>query len=334
VYVGGRDPYSALPAARADAAPGTCGSDIGALLDGDPSTARLVSFAFNGSWSESSEVAVGEEGTELARLMGRTLNTVLVRRLSEETRAAAVADKVQEAKEQLAAAEALQESGTQGRVQSPELAVQFAQRQLEEATRQTSSLSGVGDELHSQVLVTHGTTVVGTDTDPGAIMQDRWTSAGSGEDATTIVSSSLSTCAAPGEPGGDPLPAGEYGVWVSYETGDGERAVTGPWSVTLLTPPPAPTGLPAGFPVDDVPLVGGRLLSAGRSGDGWGVEIAVDGDDAVSEAIRALGEPTPLVPTVSFSPYGYYPVGDWEVHVAASVSADGEPSVVYAIRPR
>ena len=73
-----------------------------------------------------------------------------------------------------------------------------------------------------------------------------------------------------------------------------ERAVAGPWSLTLLDMPPAPTGLPEGFPVDDVPLVGGRLVSVspmrGASGEGWSVEIAVDGDDAAKEAVRLLGD--------------------------------------------
>ena len=40
VYVGGRQPLSVLPAARADAAPGTCGSDIGLLPDGRPRSCR------------------------------------------------------------------------------------------------------------------------------------------------------------------------------------------------------------------------------------------------------------------------------------------------------
>jgi hypothetical protein len=134
------------------------------------------------------------------------------------------------------------------------------------------------------------------------------------------------------------VPVGSYSL-TAVATDNGNATTTSTAvSITVSNAPPPPTGLPAGFPVDDVPLVGGRLLSATAQGSGvnkgWGVEIAVDGDDAVTEAIRALGEPEPLVPTVDFTPDGYYPVGDWEVRVAAAVSADDEPSVVYTIRPR
>ena len=346
VYAGGRQPYSALPAARADAGPGTCGSDIGLLPLGDTAAARLVPFASEGSWNSYSPDVV-DPGTELARLGGRTLSTVLVRRLSAEARDAAIAARVDDATEKLADAEARRESernqpagsvpAADGRVQSLDLAVDFARRQLEDATDPTT-LSGVGDELHSQILVTHGTTVVATDTDPGATVHDLWNATGGGAQAVTVLNTDLSTCTSPGEPGGIPLPAGEYAVYVSYDAADGKRAATGPWPVTLLTPLPAPTALPEGFPVDDVPLVGGRLLSANplslSSGDGWGLEIAVEGDDAVTEAIRALGEDEPLAPTGTFTPDGYYQVGDWEVRVAAAVSASGEPSVIYTVRPR
>jgi len=46
VQVGSRDPYSALPAARADAAPGTCGSDIGLIPTADPPTVGLLTSPY------------------------------------------------------------------------------------------------------------------------------------------------------------------------------------------------------------------------------------------------------------------------------------------------
>ena len=49
VYVGGRDPLSVLPAARADAAPGTCGSDIGLLPVAEPGRVGLLPST-DGSW--------------------------------------------------------------------------------------------------------------------------------------------------------------------------------------------------------------------------------------------------------------------------------------------
>ena len=100
--------------------------------------------------------------------------------------------------------------------------------------------------------------------------------------------------------------------------------------------PPAPTGFPEGFPVDDVPLIGGRLVSVtptgGSSSEGWTVEIAVDADDAAAEAVRLLRDnPKPRL-ALSPPPGVTFPVAGWEVGVAASTSEDGEQTVVYSIR--
>lgn len=344
VYVGGRDPLSALPAARADAGPGTCGSDIGLLPTADPGRAGLLPST-DGSWYVEEPSAIPPQGTHLGTLLGRSMSPVLVRELSPAARDAAVAELVRSANETLADAEARRASRlanppggaplTVGEVDALDRGVEVARQQLENA--QTSeTITGVGDELDSQVLVTHDGTVVVSDTDPSPDPRYSWMSSPDRSLAMGLTSTDLTTCATDGDPGGEPLPAGEYSVYVSYaETGG--RTVAGPWSLTLLDMPPAPTGFPEGFPVDDVPLIGGRLVSVtpmgGPNGEGWSVVIAVDGDDAAKEAVRLLGDNWDTYPALAPPPGITFPVAGWEVGVTASTSEDGEPTVVYAILP-
>ena len=110
----------------------------------------------------------------------------------------------------------------------------------------------------------------------------------------TAVSSDLAPCPTKdGTPSA--VPSGTYAVQllVPATTGAGtdralERSSAGPWLVTLLDPPPA-VDLPAGYPADEVPVIGGKLESATRlSNDRWRVRVVVDGDDGVARAEDAL----------------------------------------------
>ncbi|WP_421743425.1 hypothetical protein [Cellulomonas sp.] len=334
----GRPAPSVLPAARADAAPGACGSDVSSLpAAGDPAVVGLAPVK-GGSWSGGPDVPAA--GTELGELVGRTLTPSLVRTLSVAARDAAVADMSSRAQEVLADAEQRRAEAEPGRASG--LVDESRIQELNEAVRQARveagqasqglAVFGIGDDLRTEVLITSGTTVVATDTEPAmATPGDYWfTSPVASGLASAMLDVDLSTCASPGDPGGVPLPSGDYSVYLTY-TETGERVVEGPWLLTLLAPPPAATGLPAGFPLDDVPLIGGRLVSATPMGtsdeDGWGVEIAVDGDDAAAVAERLLG------PSLDMTPDGYFRAGAWEVRIAPSETPDGERTVVYTVRP-
>ncbi|MDQ0375182.1 hypothetical protein [Cellulomonas humilata] len=344
VYVGGRQPLSVLPEARADAAPGTCGSDIGLLPMADPGRVGLLPST-DGSWYQEDPSVVPQQGSHLGTLLGRAMNPVLVRELSPRARDAAVADLVRSATETLAAAEerraAVMEDPpdavplTAGQVDALDRGVEVARQQLE-AAESSERISGTGDELDSQILITHDGTVVASDADPSPDPRYSWMSSPDRSVVSGLTSTELITCATDGDPGGVPLPAGEYSVYVSYAEAD-DRAVAGPWSLTLLDMPPAPTGLPEGFPVEDVPLVGGRLVSVspmrGASGEGWSVVIAVDGDDAAKEAVRLLGDDWSTYPALAPPPGITFSVAGWEVGVAASTSEDGEQTVAYSILP-
>ncbi|GEL96815.1 hypothetical protein [Cellulomonas terrae] len=343
VYVGGRQPSSVLPAARADAEPGTCASDIGLLPAADPGRVGLLPST-DGSWYQDEPSAIPPQGTDLGTLVGRFMSPVLVRELSPGARDAAVAELVRSANESLAAAEERRSSRlaappggvplTAGEVAALDRGVEVARQQLELA--QTSeTITGVGDELDSQVLVTHDGTVVASDADPSPDPRYSWTSSPDRSVVMGLTSTELITCASDGDPGGEPLPAGEYAVYVSYAEAGG-RAVAGPWSLTLVDMPPVPTGFPGGFPVDDVPLIGGRLVSVtpagGSGGEGWDVVIAVEGDDAAREAVRLLDDDRTTYPALAPPPGMTFPVAGWEVGIAASTSPDGEPTVAYSIR--
>ena len=142
VYVGGRQPLSVLPAARADAAPGTCGSDIGLLPMADPGRVGLLPST-DGSWYQEDPSAVPQQGTHLGTLLGRAMSPVLVRELSPSARDAAVADLVRSANETLAAAEERRAAVmadppdavplTAGQVAALDRGVEVARQQLEAA---------------------------------------------------------------------------------------------------------------------------------------------------------------------------------------------------------
>lgn len=119
--------------------------------------------------------------------------------------------------------------------------------------------------------------------------------------AVSVVSAELAPCPTPdGTPSS--VPPGTYAVQfvAPFTTSDPttgavtslvvRRAAAGPWSVALLDQPAA-AALPDGYPADQVPVVGGTVLSATSSdaaGSRWTVRVAVDGDDGVTRAVTAL----------------------------------------------
>ena len=186
VYVGGRHPLSVLPAARADAEPGTCGSDIGLLPDGRPRSCRSAAAVDRRLLVQEDPAAVPPQGTHLGTLVGRTMSPVLVRELSPGARDAAVADLVRGAQGDAgrgggSVARAVMADPpdaaplTAGQVDALDRGVEVARQQLESA--QTSEpLSGIDDELDSQILITHDGTVVASDADPSPDPQYSWMS--------------------------------------------------------------------------------------------------------------------------------------------------------------
>lgn len=97
-------------------------------------------------------------------------------------------------------------------------------------------------------------------------------------------------------------PAGEYTLRAvaglgRVEGGTVRQLVSQPVPVTLLPEQaliaPGTPGLPADFPLAEVPLVGSRVLTARTAAiDGWSVTVEVAGDDALQRAADALGLPT------------------------------------------
>ena len=344
VQVGSRDPYSALPAARADAAPGTCGSDIGLIPTADPPTVGLLTSPYG---TTDLSASLPAPGTSLGRYLGRTLDPLLVREMPPEARAAAFATAVRYASTALADAQERRDKKASGSVPlSPgqlaalDRAVEAARQELEQAEESpyitgdegSVTLDGL-DDPRTALLVTHGGTVVATDPAPLASGTSHWFASVQQSSVTNLVDTELRTCASPGDPGDVPLPAGEYAVYVSYEEA-GDRVAAGPWPLTLLTArSPSEAELPAAFPADAVPLVGGRLLAVSPASGGWDVEIAVDGDDAAAVALRLLGDDVATASAIGFTHEGRVRVDGWEVQVASSTSDDGEATVVYTIRP-
>jgi hypothetical protein len=142
-------------------------------------------------------------------------------------------------------------------------------------------------------LTTNGTVVAVGTLRAGAVIL-----AGSGSGSTvSAVSSDLAPCpTSAGTPAR--VPAGTYSVQYLWErtgsSGGLVRSSAGSWTVTLLDESPSVT-LPAGFPSDEVPVVGGTLVSVTSntsSDDGstttWTVKVAVEGDDGVTRAAAAL----------------------------------------------
>lgn len=189
---------------------------------------------------------------------------------------------------------------------------------------------GVETPASVRVVVAHDGTVVGESLVATSVA-DALTSI-SGWDPLEV---SLTTCDQPGRDGGDPLPPGDYEVYVAPDDGPltaPVATVAGPWVVRVIEPHVV-AGLPAGFPTD-VPLVPGRLLETRTLDDGgWFVELATSADDGVAQAAVLLGEPLRPGGVPKSVPLLRTSVSDWEVELVAS-ERDGMPTVTYSLHPR
>ena len=184
------------------------------------------------------------------------MNPILVRELSPGARDAAVADAGAQ-RERVAGrrggASREQAGGSPGwrpahrrQLDALDRGVEVARQQLELA-QSSEPITGVGDELDSQVLITHDGTVVASDADPSPDPRYSWMSSPDRSVAMGLTSTELSTCATDGDPGGVPLPAGEYSVYVSYaEAGRARRG--GPLVPDPARHAPGTDRLPRGLP--------------------------------------------------------------------------------------
>lgn len=135
-------------------------------------------------------------------------------------------------------------------------------------------------------------------------------------DTFSAVSADLAPCPTAGTTPAN-VPAGTYTVQYLVQGADGpRRSVAGPWLVTLLDPPAAVT-LPDGYPSGDAPVISGKLLVAvpRTDHDGWVVQVAVDGDDAVTRAAGALRDAGAVVSMTATALVGQtdggYPTRSW-----------------------
>ncbi|SFJ77473.1 hypothetical protein [Cellulomonas sp. KH9] len=144
--------------------------------------------------------------------------------------------------------------------------------------------------------------------------------------------------------GSGPLLPGEYDVWVTTVDAAGTaHGAAGPWELTVAA---ADTRLSERLPDDfprDVPLIGGRLVAAHPHGTGWAAEVAAAGEDRGRVAWGLLADAqaqshddpvtVPPDPLSGATPWDGYHVDGWLVDAIPSRTADGEPSVVYILRP-
>lgn len=169
-------------------------------------------------------------------------------------------------------------------------------------TLTATSVAPTGAASGDLTLTTNGTVVaVGTLRVDSSILAASGSagSAGSASSAGATVSAVSADLAPCPTPAGTPtrVPAGTYSVQYVWDRAGGGglvRSTAGSWTVTLLDEPHGVT-LPAAFPSDEVPVVGGTLVSVTSntsSDDGsttaWTVKIAVAGDDGAARAAAAL----------------------------------------------
>ena len=338
VQLGARQPGSVLPAARAGAEPAACGSDIGSLAAAPDSS---VGFSGRGTYEE--EPIAARRGGRLGTFAVHpvTLGVVVPATAADlglPSDRSLLEVQLEALTQNLVAAEA----GGDGTPQTDPKHIEVLREQigvlrvrLEESATQ---ITPAREPLDLQALVTSGTTVVST----SALDADATWSVLYGSSAVHTLALDLLTCATPDSPGGAPLPAGTYSVYLTYRPGPDDAAVVvGPASLAVSDPTPV-AGLPSDFPVG-LEILGDRVVTArqdeptGR----WVVVTARDGDDNVaaaaamlglghhetSDAIRGVGDERVAEGTFIGE------VGDWSVRIASSTTDDGEPTIVYTLTP-
>ncbi len=305
------------PAVDPDAAPGTCGSSLSALPLADDEDPTVEASA----WMSEDGLGVLRDGG-LGAWQGATAELM-----------ASVTQTVVDGTAPAVAATLLLTDG--------DVVVAVADAAVPASAVTAAPVGTSAGEDQTTVVVDPG---------DGTVPEVRWTTAGG--DGRSVASARtvrlpLTSCA------GEPLPAGRYEV-------RGAAAVLGiadahgephlgseSWWIDIAKDQPPVTGLPDGFPTD-VPLIGGRLVSAQRHGDGWAAEVATPGDDrltvasdlvatvAVSGAGRSSftvtgGHESPQVEM--FASQGAVVVPGWTVQIRESTTPDGRESVVYVLTP-
>jgi hypothetical protein len=184
----------------------------------------------------------------------------------------------------------------------------------------------------AQVVVVSGGRVVAVAEDAATVVSSNATTLGMlrlAQQDDPAGSGDLEACvAAPGTAGlaGHVPPAGDYTLHavvdlVANSAGDIERIVSPGVALSLLPEQPllAPEapGLPEDFPLDVVPIVGGTVTDGAHFTSNrvsWKVTVEVEGDDALSRAVTALGSTG---------------LGQWAhlTGLAPDSSASGDPSL-------
>jgi hypothetical protein len=336
-----------LPAARADAEAGECGSDI-ALLDrpASPGAGLLDTLV-----EDANRTTVPRAGGHLGTYVGSWLTVQAVEDAASspagsEARIAALRARLAADQQKVTA---LQADGAS----ADALAAARHQVDLDDAAL-TSALEAAaeapdGVATNLRLYVTHRGTVVATDPLASEHAVPLWQNTDAGLTGVQI-DQPLVTCDTPGAVGGEPLPAGTYDVYVGYGTAAADAtpvAVAGPWHVTVAHPSTSGADLPVAFP-RAMPLIGGRVDSVSPlDGGGWLVNVATDAADAAAAAGQLLTPVADASTVLPRLPHGReadpleHPVAvrladgsTWTVTVEPFQARDGSPSLVYRITPR
>ncbi|MBO9555450.1 hypothetical protein [Cellulomonas sp.] len=308
-----------LPASDPDAAPGTCGSDVGAL----PAAGSDAPVHVESDLDDTFSPLLGRRFTAVARVTPS----------SGAVAGTGTGDLV-------AQRDALEEARRRGTDSDGNVLDHAALAAIDGRIgelRSEINAAGVaaGDSLGSlglRLVVTHDGTVVSTP----APQDVPYTWVVPDEGSTSVMlSGELVTCTRAAEP----LPAGRYEAYATYvDPATGDLTAAGSWPVDLLPAPTRMSGLPVGFPAD-VPVLDGQLLTAHRNADGWAVEVAVDAVDSVNAAAHLIvdsgaGRATgPIDVGFSPAPSAEVETSGWHVRITRTTAPDGGLSVVYLLTP-
>ncbi|GIG22158.1 hypothetical protein Cch01nite_28820 [Cellulomonas chitinilytica] len=311
-----------LPSADPDAAPGTCGSDVAALPTADADAPAHA--------GPDDDVNAG-----LGPLLGRKFSAgVLVTGSSSAVAGIGTGDLV-------AQRDALEETRRRGTDSDGNVLDDAALAAIDNRIgelRSEINAAGIasGDVIGSlglRLVVAHDGTVVSTPApqdDPYS-----WVAPDTGG-TYVMLTGGLLTCTR----AADPLPAGQYQAYATFlDPATGAVTVAGSWPLDLLPAPTRMVGLPADFPAD-VPLLGGRLITAHKDDDAWVAEVGVDAVDNVNAAAHLIvdegaGRPSgPIENGIVPARISRVETPDWHVEISQATTPDGQSSVLYRLTPQ
>lgn len=317
--VGRRGPDGVLPAADPSAAPGACGSDVDDLTDSTAISADLTvaSRRWTG-YPVTGSTPAGTEGDGAEKLAGRAVTALLGGSVAGLMAGTAPVD-TPEAQAAAAAAAA-------------------------EASVPTESLrlivtgpSGTVVGTQSAAAQPSDGTVMVVSTDTGVVHQ------------VVALEQVFRTCASGADPGGAPLPDGTYELYALDPGGSRPAVAGGPWQITLEPELPTLSGLPAGYPIEEVPVVGESVVTAVQergSQPGWLVRTTTDSIGALDSAVAALTGAQASVTNpldMTSSPFTTPSVDSfsrtvatehWDVTVREVTGDNGQALLQYQLSPR